>query len=1031
MPRSRVKDGRRVGVGLVLLAVAMVTVVGAPVPAGAAEPDDGPAAVEAAVAGAAFDEIEARMLTVRPTVGPTWVVSVDGMTVGQQVLLRTLQGIVNRTEARLYLVDSSDQGSQRWLDTFQAEGLITVAGTTNLAGAVDRFAIEASGYVLADPTVSWTVMVAATVAAAEGAVVASPAEVPMLEAEGLTLVEDVRGRWPDAATAYEAVLSERADDLPHAGIAVLRADDRLMDFAVQQGMPVVFTRPGAPDWPRISALITDRPAGTPVFGYLSDTGDEEAIAVGTLAAADLVLVPTDTTRNLSYQVAVGADRPREAIVPPDLTDVAPCTSDTLNVVVGLTDGDNVNVPLNRFSGPANWASPRRGDLPLGWSITPSLAVLAPAAWDAYVREATDADELVAMIGWGYGAPSLMPDAEGFYEDSFALMDELGLRTFWSLGGGLEVAGTSGWRALDAAAATTAGGVPDGVLVGYGGGSGVGRAFHSPDGRPAFTPGSAYLDTPSMLAGQVQALLDRPADERPLVSFLSATNWSNPAGDLIAALAPFEAAGVRFLTPAEATACMPAAEVLPPAEAGPGECLPSAEPVQHGLALISDAAAVDMARVPTPTPVTVTASGPATVEAGATIEYTATVGIDLPTLAATVLEDRVRPIVEAGYGSELAASAWVEMELTDTVVRIDAPAGASPTGTPVVTSGATAASADWSSGGLAVTVPGPVSVDSRTPGSPVSVEVGWAVATPVEGTVDEVVLPAAEIALDLDLTIGVMLGTLPLTGGVAAPWVCTPSEEPLARTGVTAVPADLRVTGGAHASESGVGVDVPHLFTVTNKGTGPATAAVVTVEVPVGARVTRATVGWFSRPCTIDGATLTCPLGTVAPGRWTFVQLVVAFPTLGTATVGATVSADAPDADPTDDTATSRVAVVAEPAVPDLVASLRLEEMSVGRPGTAVVLVDHVGPRPARQVEITVDVPAGFEVVDVALGWFSQPCAVVGRTATCRVEWVGSTTFAVVTVVPLADGAFPLHASVRAAEDADPGNDTVSGDLVVN
>lgn len=986
----------------------------------------GPAPAAAAPAGAALDEIGDRLLTVRPNVGPTWVVTVDGMSTGQQVLVRTLQGIVNRTEARLYLVDSSDQGSQRWLDTFEDEGLVTVAGSTDLAGAVDRFAGEASGYVLADPAVPWTVMVAATVAAAEGAVVASPAEVPMLEAEGLVLLEDVRGRWPDAATAYEAVLADRADDLPHPGIAVLRADDRAMDFAVQQGMPVVFTRPGSPDWSRVSALITDRPAGTPVFGYLSDTGDEEAVAVGTLATAGLVLVPTDTTRNLSFQVAVGAERPREVIEPPDVSAVAPCTSDTLNVVVGLTDGDNVNVPLNRFSGPANWSSPRRGDLPLGWSITPALAVLAPAAWDAYVREATAADELVGMIGWGYGAPSLMPDAQGFYEDSFALMDELGLRTFWSLGGGLEVAGTSGWRALDAAADTTTSAVPDGVLVGYGGGSGVGQAFHSPEGRPAFTSGSAYMDTPEMLAGQVEALLARAPDDRPLVSFLSATNWSNPAGELIDALAPFADRGVRFLTPAEATACVPEMEPPPPVEAGPGECLPIAEPVQHGLPLISDAAAVDMARVPTQSPVAVTATAPATVEAGGTIDYAADVTVDLPALAAAVLEDRVRPIVEAGYGTELAASAWVEMASTDAVVRIDVPEGTNPIGTPEVRSGT--ATAGWADGALEVTVPGPITVDSRSPGSPVVVEVGWSAAAPGDATF-EAVLPAAEVDLGLDLTIGVMLGAIPLTGGASARWTCAPSDQVLAVTDVTGPPADLVMTGGAHATEVGAGSDVPHLFTVTNAGAGSAGQVVVTLSVPEGATVSSATVGWLARPCVIEPPTVTCAIGTMAPGRSFFVQVEVRAAVLGPMEVTATASTTSVEADPTDDAVTAHVEVTSDPAAPDLAASIVAGDLTVGESGTVLVLVDKTGPRPARDVTVEIDLPAGVEVVQAARGWFAQSCPIVDRTATCTIPTVAGTTFVVVTVTPTAVGSHPVSATVRAAEDADPANDTATADIV--
>ncbi len=1029
---------------VVLVALVLATVVVEPPAASAATTAysaDGAASAASAdgVDGALADgvdgvdgalaEIEDRLLTVRPTVGPTWVVPTGGLSAGQQVLLRTLQGVVNRTQARLYLTDTSDQGASRWLDTFQAQGLVTVAGQTDLAGAVERFAAEASGYVLADPSVSWSVQVAATVAAAEGAVVATPAEVPLLEAEGLALVEDVRGRWPDAATAYEAIVAERADELPHAGVAVMRGDDRGLDFAVQQGMLVLFSRPSSPDWPRISALVTDRPAGTPVFGYLSDTGDEEAVAVGTLATAGLVLVPTDTTRNLSFQVAVGADRPRQTIAPIEVDEVAPCTADTLNVVVGLTDGDNVNVPLNRFSGPDQWGSPRRGSLPLGWSITPSLAVLAPAVWDAYVHEASAADELVGMIGWAYGAPSLMADAEGFYEESFTLMDALGMHTFWSLGGGLETPGTRGWHALDAAAATTTSSTPHGVLVGYGGGSGVGRTFHSPAGRPAFTSGSAYMDTPADLAGQVEALLALPADQRPLVSFLAATNWSNPAGQLIDVLAPFAGRGVRFLTPAEAAACTPEPTPEPPPEAGPGECLPSSEPAPHGLELISDAAVVDMARTPTPSPVAATASAPTAVEAGDDITYTSEVSVDLSALAASVLEERVRPIVEAGYGSELAASAWVELSLADVVVDLPSPPGTTPTGAPSVVWGP--GSVAWGADGVELVLPGPFAADSRSPGSATTVEITWAVSTPADAEAFEAVLPAPRVELDLALTIGVMLGAIPLTGGASAAWACVAETDPLARTAVAAAPAaDLQLSGAADGVETAPDADVSHLFSLANAGAASAHETVVTFEASPGTTIVSAARGWFARPCAVAGHTATCVLGTVPAGASTFVVLTTRSSTLGTAQVVAAASSARPDADPADDTATSSIAVVAEPGLPDLSPSIVTGDLVLGQPGALVVVIRHSGPRPATNVEVQITLSDGLDLTSAARGWLGVRCAIADRVATCTVPRLSADTFVIVSVDPTVAGPASVRAVVSADEDADPADDVTTADLAV-
>ena len=735
-----------------------------------------------------LDDLESRFLTRRPPVGATWTVQIGAGSPAERLTMRTLQGIVNRTAARLYLLEPADSGASRWIDDYEARGLVDVVGTTDIEGALDLFASEAAGYVLADETEPWTLDVAATIATAEGGIVATPGQVAGLEARGLSLLDDVRGRWSDAATAYEEVVAAYRDVLPYDGIAIVRPTDALFDFTTQQGILTIFTRPNDATWPRMKALIESFPDGHAVYGYLSDTGEEEAIAVATLSAAGMFLVPTDTTRNLSFQVAVGADRPRVVAPTPPVDDVEPCTNDTVNVVVGMSDGDNLNVPLNHFVRGDNWGAPQRGTLPLGWSIGPSLAVLAPAAWDAYAREVAPSDELVAMIGYGYAAPAVLPDPEAFYADSFSLMSELGMRSFWSLGGGLETPTGPGWAALDAGAGD---GPPTGVLVGYGNGSGVGTAFYSPAGRPAFTSGTAYSETPAQIAAQVQALVDMPPAGRPTVAFLSATNWSNPAADLIDALAPFEAAGVRFLTPSEASACVPPApEVVPPVRT-PGVCLPDEPITTSGLQIISDTTRGEITaygtRVEVPTTVTATSA----VAAGGTIEYEATASIDVPRLTGRILEERVRPIVAGGFGAELATTAWLTMAFEDMTLGFTLADGTAASGAPTVTSTGAGATASWGADGVEVRLD-PLAEDTRAPGEPFELRVRWtavAAARPAAFTAE---VEATPLAYDLELTIGVLLGTTPLTGAVTAPWWCGAAEVG-ASTSVAAAPPESTTT----------------------------------------------------------------------------------------------------------------------------------------------------------------------------------------------------------------------------------------------
>lgn len=708
--------------------------------------------------------------------------NIAGESAGRTLTARTLQGLVNRDAARLYLIDGGDSGAQPLLDRYVDRGLVTLAGSTNLDGALDLFASEVGGYVLADPDEPWSVHGATVIASLNDAIVTTADQVAALESRGINEIDDTRGRWPDAVTAYEHLADTYGDLLPSDTVAVVRPSDTLWDFVLQQGLLPVFTRPNDPSWDDVQPLLDEIPAGSPVYGYLSDTGEEEAIAVAALAVRDLVLVPTDTTRNLSFHIAVGADQPRVPAPTPALDEVEPCTTDELNVVVALTDGDNMNVPLNHFLRPTNWDDPDRGDLALGWSIGPDLAVLAPAAWDTYALEATGRDELVAMIGWGYGAPALMTDPADFYSASFSLMEELEMRTFWSLGGGLDTPTSSYWDDLDSAAGT---GPPDGVLVGYG--NATGSAFYSPAGRPAFTSRSVYSETPAQIAQHVTDLLTTPADQRPLVSFLSATNWSNPAGALLDALTPFEDQGVRFLTPAEAAACVPPApEPPPPPEPEPETCLPVGPVAQHGLALISDPTASEVGQQATPFALPTEVEATPSITAGEVIDYTATITVDADAFAQSTLDERVRPIIAAGYGPELAASAWLTLRFEPLTVRFPLPAGTMPAGSPTASSTGAAVAASFDGDEVVVEIP-TLEADSRVPGDELDVTISWATNTLVDADAFTATLVPGPVAFGLMLDIGVMLGDIPLTGGVTASWTCRAGEGTLASTAVEAAP----------------------------------------------------------------------------------------------------------------------------------------------------------------------------------------------------------------------------------------------------
>jgi hypothetical protein len=565
-----------------LVAAATVTsllaaIVG-PAAAGAAgAADTGSAAPTAARTGAAEASpqpatgvvpagVADRYLSRRPSLGRATVVDISAQGPGGKVLAATLQGLVNRDVARMYLVGMRAPEEDRyWIDHYATEGLVEIEATVGLGEALDRFAAVATGFVVADEAEPWTLNTATSAAAAEGAVVATPDQIAVLQARGLSEIDDHRGRWPDAATAYEAIAATYRDRLAYPGLAIEQPDNhRPRDFFVQQGIMTVFTRPSRPDADRVYALLAGYPSDRPVYGYVADDGTEEVQAMVRLSQAGRFLVPTDTTDNLSFHVAVGATSPRVPQPRPSTssTSATPCRTTEANVVLAFTDGDNQVIPLSSYLRSGMWPSARRGELPIGWSIGPGAAVLMPAVWDRYAESATAADELVSVSGLGYTLPSLHPDATRYYADSFSLEAALGLRTHWSLDALLSDPSAAGWATV-AAAAATAGAGPDGLLLNYldfGGPS----PFHSPDGRPVLASRQvAYEDDVDDLVAQLTDLTRQPASTRPLVTFIAVTAWQTTYDQIVDRLASLRATGLRVLTPTEAAACLPAPTPAPP------------------------------------------------------------------------------------------------------------------------------------------------------------------------------------------------------------------------------------------------------------------------------------------------------------------------------------------------------------------------------------------------------------------------------------------------------------------------------------
>ncbi|MGI8868638.1 MAG: GxGYxYP domain-containing protein [Mycobacteriales bacterium] len=128
-------------------------------------------------------------------------------------LLVTLQGVVNRSQPRLYVALQGDGTDIEWLDTIRVP-YTTVTDPWHL---VAKYIREAAGMVIYDPDFDDSVNIATTIAGIRNGVVVSPTLAAKLAAAPyhVKTLDDLRGRWTDKLTAYRWALVNLWDKCDH------------------------------------------------------------------------------------------------------------------------------------------------------------------------------------------------------------------------------------------------------------------------------------------------------------------------------------------------------------------------------------------------------------------------------------------------------------------------------------------------------------------------------------------------------------------------------------------------------------------------------------------------------------------------------------------------------------------------------------------------------------------------------------------------------------------------------------------------
>lgn len=351
----------------------------------------------------------------------------------RRILFSTLEGLVNRTQPRMYFLDTFLEGKNYWLDKLTG---VTKTTVTNPFSLITKYRSEIQGIVIYDPSQEHTRNLATTIAGVRDAIVASPALAATLNASpyNLPTLVDLRtanggGGFTSKIQVYQYAYDNYWTQTTRRILIGLQPfkTSNLRDYAVALKAMVVWLDPRVPE----EAVLVDlffqgMPANSPYLGWWEQEN------AGVAAGSDHG-IPTFAADNLDNGTVWGGT---SRTINVQSIPTTPTLQNKIYVMMVMSDGDNVQE--NQHLTPVKWADSRRGQVPITWTLSPADVDIQPFFLNYYWQTATANDSIVSgPSGLGYMYPSnWSSDRLNTYLDtSNAYLQAAGMRviTIWNNG----------------------------------------------------------------------------------------------------------------------------------------------------------------------------------------------------------------------------------------------------------------------------------------------------------------------------------------------------------------------------------------------------------------------------------------------------------------------------------------------------------------------------------------------------------------------------------------------------------------------
>ena len=337
-----------------------------------------------------------------------------------RLALTCLQGLVNRTEPRLYLIH--DRYDELWLDWLRERGDVERIEWLEIGQVFERFLHAATQMFITDPAVPASINVATMLAAVHDGIAVTPAiaeqfplpfgGTPDSSRTGMDLRQF---NWKKDLDAYRWAFARLDRQLSRSGIAILAPEEvALRDYLVEFRIPILWIsgpqdearNPKAASseefelareimmrWPPNIPCLGWPTSGDKTGGIGETPGVRLASACAKYTACTAFDAYSPTVGNLSVHSGTRATLRQQRLA---------TRLDRGKVYLAFvrSDGDGWNFHRHYYR--KLFDDPRHGSVPMGWQVSPTASDGMPDILDYYYRHARPGDCFVnALTGLGY------------------------------------------------------------------------------------------------------------------------------------------------------------------------------------------------------------------------------------------------------------------------------------------------------------------------------------------------------------------------------------------------------------------------------------------------------------------------------------------------------------------------------------------------------------------------------------------------------------------------------------------------------